>query len=68
MSVYHIRSSIQSNSSANNGVESVEEGEDQDGLVVVDLNSTESEQEITVIHPASDRLSGQVIEFLFMVI
>lgn len=51
MSVYHsIRGSMQPST-----VE--EDAEDQDGLVLVDLNA---EPELDVIHPALDRISGQV--------
>lgn len=53
MSVYHsIRGSMQPNTV-------VEDAEDQDGLVVVDLNA-DQEPEMSNIHPASDRFSGQV--------
>lgn len=52
MSVYHsIRGSMQPTT--------VEDAEDQDGLVVVDL-SIDNEPQIPTIHPASDRISGQV--------
>lgn len=53
MSVYHsIRGSMQPST-----VE--EDAEDQDGLVVVDLNA-DPEPIVPAIHPASDRVSGQV--------
>lgn len=55
MSVYHsIRSSVQQSSVVN-------EVEDQDGLVLVDLTA-DSDIESTngIIHPASERVSGQV--------
>lgn len=53
MSVYHsIRGSMQPST-----VE--EDAEDQDGLVVVDLNAA-TEPDMAAIHPALDRVSGQV--------
>lgn len=53
MSVYHnIRGSAHSNM-----VE--DDSEDQDGLVLVDLNA-DPEPDMSVIHPASERVSGQV--------
>lgn len=58
MSVYHLRSVLPTNN--NSDVGTVEEAEDQDGLVLVDLDDTETEPEIIDIHPASDRVSGQV--------
>lgn len=36
-----------------------EDSEDQDGLVLVDLNA-DPEPEMSIIHPASERVSGQV--------
>lgn len=52
MSVYHnIRGSMQPTT--------VEEDVDQDGLVLVDLNA-DPEPDMPAIHPASDRVSGQV--------
>lgn len=52
MSVYHnIRGSMQPTT--------VEDDVDQDGLVLVDLNA-DPEADMPAIHPASDRVSGQV--------
>lgn len=56
MSVYHLRSVLPTNNNSDVGM--VEETEDQDGLVLVDLDDTDPE--IIDIHPASDRVSGQV--------
>lgn len=53
MSVYHsIRGSVQPST--------VEDTEDQDGLVVVDLNTEPEEDMVPNLHPALDRVSGQV--------
>lgn len=54
MSVYHsIRGSMQPSA--------VDvDAEDQDGLVVVDLNAEPEMPDMHAIHPALDRVSGQV--------
>lgn len=54
MSVYHsIRGSMQPSTIA-------VDAEDQDGLVVVDLNAEPEMTEMQTLHPALDRVSGQV--------
>lgn len=64
MSVYHLRGVLNSNNIGGTEVETVEETEDQDGMILIGLNNlTADASDLAVLnmpHPASERNSGQV--------
>lgn len=66
MSVYHLRGVLSSNDGTATGteVETVEETDDQDDMILVDLSTLTADRPNVAAyemhHPASERNSGQV--------